>query len=112
MTTTNAFGRLIDNELQAKLENNPLYSQDGKKKDAKCIAVFRIGNIRWYVLEGQPEGTDFILYGIVVGMIDTEYGYMSAKEMSALTIDASKYGLGILKVEQTKHSFRVNFRKL
>ena len=63
MTTTNAFGRLIDNELQAKLENNPLYSQDGKKKDAKCIAVFLIGNIRWYVLEGQPEGTDFILYG-------------------------------------------------
>lgn len=102
MTTTNAFGRLIDNELQAKLENNPLYSQDGKKKDAKCIAVFRIGNIRWYVLEGQPEGTDFILYGIVVGMIDTEYGYMSAKEMSSLTIDASKYGLGILKVEHDK----------
>ena len=47
MTTTNAFGRLIDNEFQAKLENNPLYSQDGKKKEAKCIAVFRIGNIRW-----------------------------------------------------------------
>ena len=87
MTTTNAFGRLIDNELQAKLENNPLYSQDGKKKDAKCIAVFRISNIRWYVLEG---------------MIDTEYGYMSAKEMSSLTIDAIKYGLGILKVEQDK----------
>lgn len=102
MTTVNAFSRLIDEELQAKFENNPLYSQDGKKKDAQCIALFHVGNIRWYVLEGQPEGTDFILYGIVVGMIDTEYGYMSANEMSELSIDASKYGLGILKVEQDK----------
>ena len=45
--------------------------------------------------------TDALLEQIVKDL-DTEYGYMSAKEMSALTIDASKYGLGILKVEQDK----------
>ena len=38
--------------------------------------------------------------GVVLGLIATEYGYVSANEMATLTIDASKYGLGILKVEQ------------
>lgn len=33
------------------------------------------------------------------GYIDNEYGYVSLNEMADLTIDASKYGLGILKVE-------------
>ena len=36
------------------------------------------------------------------GYIDNEYGYVSLTEMADLTIDASKYGLGILKVEQVK----------
>ena len=36
------------------------------------------------------------------GYIDNEYGYVSRNEMADLTIDASKYGLGILKVEQVK----------
>ena len=36
------------------------------------------------------------------GYIDKEYGYVSLNEMADLTIDASKYGLGILKVEQVK----------
>lgn len=36
------------------------------------------------------------------GYIDNEYGYVSLNEMADLTIDASKYGLGILKVEQVK----------
>ena len=36
------------------------------------------------------------------GYIDNEYGYVSLNEMADLTIDASKYGLGILQVEQVK----------
>ena len=36
------------------------------------------------------------------GYIGNEYGYVSLNEMADLTIDASKYGLGILKVEQVK----------
>lgn len=92
--------RLMTPTLQATFKGYELYSQDGKKKDATCIAVFHIGNIRWYILEGQPEGNDFMLYGIVLGLIDNEYGYVSLNEMADLSIDASKYGLGILEVEQ------------
>ena len=100
--TTVFQNRLFTPELEKALKDYPLYSQDGKKKDAMCIAVFHIGNIRWYVLEGQKEGNDFILYGVVFGLIDNEYGYVSLNEMADLTIDASKYGLGVLKVEQVE----------
>ena len=94
--------RLITSELQKTLADYPLYSQDGKQKDALCIAMFYLGNIRWYIMEGQQEGSDFILYGIVAGLHETEYGYLSANEMAASTYDASKYGLGTLRIEQNK----------
>ena len=101
MATTNQ-NRLLTLEVKEAFEGHELYSQDGKKKDAKCIAVFRIDNVRWYFIEGQVEGEDFIFYGVVLGLVATEYGYVSANEMASISIDASKYGLGILKVEQDK----------
>ena len=94
--------RLITPELTEALSSYPLYSQDAKKKDAMCIAVFYLGNIRWYIMEGQQEGNDFTLYGIVTGLQETEYGYQSATEMASITYDASEYGLGTLRIEQDK----------
>ena len=87
-------------ELAEQLKNFPLYSQDGKRKDATCVCVFEIGLIRWYVLEGQPEGDDFTLFSIVVGMAETEYGYASVKEMEDIKMDGSRYGLGMLSIKQ------------
>ena len=102
MTTTKFNNRLITSELTEALSGYPLYSQDEKKKDAICIAVFYLGNIRWYILEGQPEGDDFTLDGIGTGRQETEYGYQSANEMASVTYDASEYGLGTLRIEQDK----------
>ena len=79
------YRELITEELMKQFEKYPLYSQDGKGKDAICIAVFYLGNIRWYIMEGQQEGNDFTLYGIVVGLYETEYGYNSATEMANVT---------------------------
>ena len=76
--------RFLVNE---QFKQYPLYSQDGKKKDAICLCVFFIGKIRWYVLEGQPEGDDFTLFSIVVGLADTEYGYVFIKEMESISVD-------------------------
>lgn len=87
MTATKFNNRLMTAELREALSDYPLYSQDAKGKDALCIAVFHLGNIRWYIMEGQPEGDDFTLYGIVVGLQETEYGYMSATEMADVTYD-------------------------
>ena len=53
MTTAQFNNRLITPELTEALRSYPLYSQDAKKKDALCIAVFYLGNIRWYIMEGQ-----------------------------------------------------------
>ena len=94
--------RLITPELTKALSGYPLYSQDAKKKDAMCIAVFYLGNIRWYIMEGQQEGNDFTFYGIVAGLQETEYGYASANEMASVSYDASEYGLGMLRFEQDK----------
>jgi len=99
---TEMTNRLVTEELVSTFKGYPLYSQDGKKKDALCIAVFHIGNIRWYIMEGQPQDGDFIFYGIVVGMVEVEYGYASANEMASIQVDASRYGLGVLQVEQNK----------
>ena len=95
--------RLITPEVKEALASYPLYSQDAKKKDALCITVFYLGNIRWYIMEGQQEGNDFTLYGIVVGLQETEFGYLSANEMAGITYDASEYGLGTLRIEQDKN---------
>ena len=94
MATTQFNNRLITPELTEALSSYPLYSQDAKKKDALCIA--------WYIMEGQQEGNDFTLYGIVTGLQETEYGYQSATEMASITYDASEYGLGTLRIEQDK----------
>ena len=78
--------RLITPDLEKAMKDYPLYSQDSKKKDALCIAVFFIGSARWYILEGQREYDDFVLFGIIVGLAETEYGYISANEMASVAL--------------------------
>lgn len=68
------------------MKSYPLYSQDGKGKEAVCIAIFFIGNIRWYVLEGQTAVDDTLLFSVVCGMIETEYGYASVNEMEEIEV--------------------------
>ena len=58
--------RLITPQLAEQFKQYPLYSQDGKKKDAICQCVFFIGKVRWYVLEGQPEGNDFTIQNMAM----------------------------------------------
>lgn len=87
--------KLITPQFMEAIKNFPLYSQEEKGKDAICVAVFTIGRIRWYILEGQHEGDDFVLFAIVCGMCETEseYGYVSANEMEKIEIDGTKYGI-------------------
>ena len=91
---------LMTAKLAKQLKDFPLYPQDGKQKDDTCVCVFEFGLIRWYVLEGQPEGNDFTLFCIVVGIAETEYGYASVKEMEGIKVAGSRYGLGMLSIRQ------------
>lgn len=85
--------KLITPQIIKALKNYPLYSQEGKGIEAICVAVFQIGRIKWYILEGQYEGDDFILFAVVCGMCETEYGYVSANELEIIEIDGTKYGI-------------------
>ena len=90
--------RLMTPQLAEVLKDFPLYSQDGKGREAVCRAIFALGSIRWYILEGETEGKDTILFGIVIGMMEDEYGYISLNELSDVELDYTKQGID--QVEQ------------
>ncbi len=92
--------RLMTPQLEEAFKDAPLYSQDGKGKDAICNAVFALGAIRWYMTEGEREGKDFTMFGIVVGLLEDEYGYVSLNELSGIELDLTSKGLGKHQVVQ------------
>ena len=91
----NQENRLLTPELLEALANYPLYSQENKKVcDLQAVALFRIGSIRWYVLEGNAEGDRFTFFTLVCGMAeDAELGYADAGELAGIAVDASRYGM-------------------
>ena len=54
--------RLLTAAMIEALKQYPLYSQDDKRGDAVCVAVLGIGNIRWYIIEGEQQGDDFTFF--------------------------------------------------
>ena len=58
----------------------PLGSQDNLWGEAICSVVFCLGSdIRWYIIEGQRESNNIIMFGIVIGLCEDEFGYVSLK---------------------------------
>ncbi|MBD5357709.1 MAG: DUF2958 domain-containing protein [Bacteroides sp.] len=95
--------RLLTPQFEEAIKDYPLYSQDDKKKDAICVAIFAIGNVRWFILEGSRDEDDTRLFGIVVGLQEDEYGYISLNELSDIELDCRKHGYGILRVVQVPY---------
>lgn len=81
--------KLITKELEKSFAKYPLYSQDGKGKDAQVLAKFFLQSFTWYVLEFDGEDTFF---GIVINGDDGEYGYFSLKELQSVR---GMWGLGV-----------------
>ena len=92
--------RLMTPQLEEALKGFPLYSQNGKGKEAVCRAVFALGSARWFILEGEAEEDDTILFGIVIGLMEDEYSYISLNELSEIELDLTAQGLGKLQVRQ------------
>lgn len=86
--------RLLTPELHEALSNYPLYAQETTDiPSIKAVAAFAIGNIRWYICEGNAEGDSYTFYGLVCGMSESpELGYINADELASVSIDASQYG--------------------
>lgn len=92
--------RLMTPQLAEALKGFPLYSQNGKGKEAVCRAVFALGSVRWFILEGEAEENDIILFGIVIGLMEDEYSYISLNELSEIELDLTAQGLGKLQIRQ------------
>lgn len=92
--------RLMTPQLEEALKGFPLYSQNGKGKEAVCRAVFALGSVRWFILEGEAEKNDTILFGIVIGLMEDEYSYISLNELSEIELDLTAQGLGKLQIRQ------------
>ena len=105
----NQENRLLTSELLEALASYPLYSQEHKKvSDLQAVALFHIGNIRWYIMEGNAEGDRFTFFTRVCGMSeDAELGYTDAGELAGIAVDASRYGLlGILMTVERAEDFK------
>lgn len=105
----NQENRLLTSELLEVLANYPLYSQEHKKVgDLFAVALFRIGCIRWYILEGNAEGDRYTFFTLVCGLADCpELGYTDAGELASITVDASRYGmLGITLTVEREEDFK------
>ena len=96
---------LLTKQLEDALSNVPFYSQDGLGKEAIFHAIFALGVTRWFILEGEREGNVTILYGIVVGLMEDEYEYISLKELSEIELDLQGDGTEIIRVRQ-KENFK------
>ena len=92
--------RLMTPQLEEAFKGFPLYSQNGKGKEAVCRAVFALGSVRWFILEGEAEENDIILFGIVIGLMEDEYSYISLNELSEIELDLTAQGLGKLQIRQ------------
>lgn len=88
---------LDTSRLEEALRGFPLLSQEGKGKDAICIAIFALGSRRWFIIEGEREHNDTCLYGIAVGMDNEEpayYGHFFLSELERLKMDLGSGPIG------------------
>ena len=83
--------RLQTPQLEEGLKGYPSISQDGKGKEAICRAIFALGSARWFILEGEREGDDTIMFAIVTGLLEDEYGYVSLNELSEVELDLTSH---------------------
>lgn len=76
--------QLMTEELENKLKEFPLYSQEGKGKDAKVIAHYFLASMDWWVLEGNKEDDDFRFFGITDfhNGLGPEYGYFMLSDLN------------------------------
>lgn len=80
--------QLMTPELEEKLKDYPLYSQDGKGDKAEVIIKYfnPVGAGTWYVLEGnKQESGDYLFFGYVE-LLEGEYGYFTLGELESIQI--------------------------
>ncbi|HAZ13243.1 MAG: hypothetical protein A2X86_00560 [Bdellovibrionales bacterium GWA2_49_15] len=89
--------KLLTQEIKNKLPK--LYETESvplKEKEIVCKFFNPCGAGTWYVVEGQQEEDNFILWGLV-DLHEQEFGYFSLKELESIRLP---FGL---KIERDLH---------
>lgn len=77
--------RLLTDTMKKNLtEKYPLYSQETKGKNAKCLYKFFFGSFTWYITEASFDGDDMLMFGVTVNGDEAEFGYISYNELANL----------------------------
>ena len=92
--------KLLTKAIEKKFEKYPLYSQDGKGKDAQVVVKFfnPMGVGTWLITEAEKQGEDWMMYGYAELGADWEWGYISLNELKEVRLP---FGL---KIERDMHS--------
>lgn len=87
--------KLLTKAIEKQLAKYPIYSQDGKGGKAQVICKFfnPCGSQTWYILEGEKQDDDYILFALLDNMGEREYGYVSLNELQR--VRTRPFGLGI-----------------
>ena len=77
---------LMTKELEEKFKKYPLYSQDGKGKDAEIVVKYfnSYGRGTWLITEGeQQEDGDWLFFGYC-HIFCWEWGYVTLSELESV----------------------------
>lgn len=89
--------KLLTESLKKEFEQKfPLYSQDGKGKEAKAVCKFfnPAGIGTWYATEGgQTEDGDFLFFGYIC-LMEQEWGYWTLSQLEEIQIPVTIEGIG------------------
>ena len=98
--------KLLTKAIEKQLAKYPIYSQDGKGGKAQVICKFfnPCGSQTWYILEGEKQDDDYILFALLDNMGEREYGYVSLNELQR--VRTRPFGLGIER-DMVHPTFRV-----
>lgn len=87
--------KLLTKAIRAQLP--PLYSQEANTDPTVVVKFFTPWtNWTWYITEGEPEGDDFRMFGLVEGF-ESELGYVVLSELESVR---GPFGL---KIERDLH---------
>lgn len=100
--------KLLPDKIKKKIpklystEKIPMYR---KKAVAKLFSPY--SNFTWFILEGEPDGDDFIMFSYTIGY-EKELGYVSLSELEGCTAMDGKLPL----VELDEHFRPQTLRQL
>jgi len=87
--------KLMTKELEKKFRKYPLYSQDGKGKEAKVVVKYfnPCGAGTWLITEGEKqEDGDWLMFGLCTLGYGYEWGTVMLSELESARLP---FGLGI-----------------